>query len=779
MIRYFLLIINISYSFAQVRVGDWDALTSPLKVREVITLDHSIYAATEGGIFKIENDSYKTYTTIDGLIGVDISSITKDNNNIWIGGSSPYGFIQIYDPINQRSINSFDFGLTSILDIQIVDSIAWVLFQDGQDYGIMKFIFDNEWEYRDSYRNFPAESGSIHCFIATDSLIIVGMDSGLYSGQIDDNLKDPNNWIQIIPEINQSITSMDYNGIFLLATSSSQLFTYSLSTEVLNMIEFSYPLSDLDNIFISGNSYWFTDGKKLYRKEDSIDSLIEDRYELNKINETLDQVIVGLDTGLLFVDKNNGTVSRFLPNAQVTNKFSAITVLNDGRLVGGSSKGISIYSDKGWRNILEINSSVTSQFENQYNYNSFIADTVAFDFGEYISDLEEGPDGLLYCAIRGSRVYLGNPPRVSGGIIVIDVDDPTNISVIDTTYLSYHTSSNNSNPYQICLDIEFDREGNMWVANPYCINGNNPIHIRSANGEWKHYGSNETSTRISQSPISITSDTWDRVWYSAFQAEEANLGLYPNGGIFMLTYEGKPYDPINFSWKIIQNEGTVWSLGMGSNERLYYLTPSGLNYFDISNSASPIIRENAYPYYPNISFGYGAGIKIDSHGNIWTYSPSQGLHILLENTTYWPDINGLRSYNSQLLSDEITDIAFDEKRNLAYISTSKGVNVLRIPFGNYKSDYSKIKVFPSPFFIPSVKPLIIDGLLYNSSMMVMTLDGKVIRHIMAQGISIDGDQLSWDGRDNEGDYVSSGVYLLAIYNNEGSETIEKITVIKN
>ena len=154
-----------------------------------------------------------------------------------------------------------------------------------------------------------------------------------------------------------------------------------------------------------------------------------------------------------------------------------------------------------------------------------------------------------------------------------------------------------------------------------------------------------------------------------------------------------------------------------------------------------MIRENPYPYFPNISFGNGAGIKIDEQGNIWTYSPTQGIHVLLENTSYWPDINGFRVNNSPLLSDEIRDIDFDEKLNLAYIATSKGINILRIPFGNPKLDYEKIKVFPSPFYIPSSKPMRVDALTYGSSMMVTTLDGKVIRHLKSQGIGIDGDQL--------------------------------------
>ena len=124
------------------------------------------------------------------------------------------------------------------------------------------------------------------------------------------------------------------------------------------------------------------------------------------------------------------------------------------------------------------------------------------------------------------------------------------------------------------------------------------------------------------------------------------------------------------------------------------------------------------------------------------------------------------------------DIDFDEEKNLAYIATSKGVNILRIPFGNPKLDYNNLKVFPSPFYIPSKRPMKVDGLIYGSSMFVTTLDGKVIRQIKSLGIETDGDQLSWDGRDSDGDYVSTGIYLLLIYNKDGSRTEQKITVIK-
>ena len=772
----------ISLIKAQERVGEWKALTSVMEIRDIVYLDETVYAATGGGIFEIKNNKYSVFTTIDGLKGVDLSAIAVDfRSQLWIGGNSPFGFIQVYDPLNRQSINKFDFGLSAILDIQFNDNSCWVLFRDGQELGLMKFVFDEDWQYRDSYANYPLSSGKINCFSVNDSIVYAGMTGGLYYAHINENMKDPSNWNVLIPDFNHKITSIALDDDQLSFTTSNKIFKYDINTAILNEIEFSFELQDIHKHAITTEGIWFTDGDRFFLKVDSIDYLINDDQYISDFIYKPNQLIAGSNSGFLFIEKSDNDeygINRLIPNTPATGSFSSITVLSDGRLVGGSGRGISIYNNEGWRNILEIKTNGTLSINDETDYDYFIADTVAYDFGEYIADMEQGPDGLLYCAIRGSRVYSGNPPRWSGGVIIMDVDDPTNITTIDTTFLSYHTTSGNSIPYQVTLDIEFDNNGNLWIANPYCINGNNPIHVRSINGIWKHYGSSETSTRISQSPASIAFDNWNRVWVSAFQAEEANLGIYPNGGIAVLTFDGNPFEPNDFSWNIIDYSGSIWSLGMGLNNRLYYLTPSGMNYYDIDNNSNPVISENLYSYFPNISFGDGAGISIDPNGNIWTHSPTQGIHVLLENTSYWPDINGFRTSNSPLLSDEVRDIDFDEENNLAYIATSKGVNILRIPFGKPKLDFNNLKVFPSPFFIPSQRPMKVDGLIYGSSMFVTTLDGKVIRHIKSLGIETDGDQLSWDGRDSDGDYVSTGVYLLLIYNKDGSRTEQKITVIK-
>ena len=765
----------------QVTIGDWKALTCPLDVRDVIQLRDTTYCATGGGLLLFHDSSFEVLTTVDGLYGIDLLSISKDSyNNLWIGGKSPIGFVQIYDS-EKNSVSIFDYGLTEITKFYIGDSIALASFIDGQDIGLIKWKYsDNKWSYRDIYRNFPFFIEKINGIEIVNQHVFLGTDRGLLIGHLRENLKDPNNWELVSNEYNSSIDAMRKigNGFAFILSQNIYKVIYDNDAFQYEQLEVQTPVGFSDFIIDEDDFVWGLYNKKVYSQKNNFNPIIVGKILYDIALDNSGNIIIGSELGLIEINKDSYEKKAHIPNSPATGKFSAIKVLKDGRLVGGSSKGLSIKDFDGWRNILEIKNENSNIINTSYDFNSFASDTIPYDFGDAVADIEEGPDGLIYCAIEGTFPTLNNPARIGGGIIIVDVDNPANITVIDTSILGYYTSGTSNNPYMVVKDIEFDVDGNLWVANSYVTNKNLPIHVRGRNYDWKSYGSSETSVKISQSPISITFDTWSRVWTSAFKAEEANMGLYPDGGIFMLNYDSSPTRPSSFNWKSIISNTTVWSLGMGFNNRIYYLTPTGLNYYDIDAGPDPIIRENLYSYFPNISFGGGSEIKVDPLGNIWTISPTQGVHILLENTTYWPDINGLRMSNSPLLSDEVYDLDFDYQRKLAYIATSKGVSIIRIPFGDSYKDYNNLKIFPSPFLISIHEKMIVDGLMYNSSMKIMTLDGLVVRDINSSGISVDGDQLFWDGKNNNGEYVASGVYLLAITNNSGENTFSKITVIK-
>jgi len=788
-----ILLFFFSTLIGQVKIGDWGAYTSPLKINETIVAGDSIICATEGGLLIKSKDSYKTLTSIEGLYNVDLSSIEKDSfGNFWIGGSTPLGFIQIYN-INTGPVEVFDFGLTGITDFYIDGGNAYAAFIDGQDVGIVKFVHVNgKWSYRDIYRNFPVAVNEINGLevlqttFGSGKSIFLATNAGLFLGKTSTNLKDPNNWqrgfccfedgpIKAMTRYQDGITFIyDEDGsvpakVFYIYPSEESYLYENLDIPI--PIEFEKMIFDNDGYLVGIKN------KIIYSQKNAFNPMIQ-QVSLNSLELGLDQeIIIGSDVGLKSLQPNMEVLS-FIPNAPASSKFTALKVLRDGRLVGASSNGLSIKDFSGWRNILEVKVNGSENINNHYDYSQFIADTVSYDFGDAVADIEEGPDGLLYLAIEGTYPSFSNPERQGGGILILDVDNSASITAIDTSILSYYTSSSSSRPYMVVKDIEFDQLGNLWVANAYSTNRNAPIHVRNIDNIWKSYGASETSVKISQSPISLAFDNWSRLWFGAFKAEEANLGVYPNGGIFVLDYDDAAVQPSSFFWESILYNKTIWSIGF-SNNRLYYLTTTGLNYFDINNGQNPIVGENLYSYFPNISFGGGSKVKIDKQGNVWTSSTTQGIHVLLENTTYWPTINGLRQNNSPLLSDEVYDIDFDEERKLAYIATSKGISVLKIPFGESYDSYDKIKIFPSPFKLKKHEFLIVDGLPFNSSMKILTLDGMVIRDVKSSGLPVDGDQLKWDGKNDSGEYVASGVYLLSIIGSSGENTFEKITVIRN
>ena len=69
----------------------------------------------------------------------------------------------------------------------------------------------------------------------------------------------------------------------------------------------------------------------------------------------------------------------------------------------------------------------------------------------------------------------------------------------------------------------------------------------------------------------------------------------------------------------------------------------------------------------------------------------------------------------------------------------------------------------------------VDGLTEGSSLKIFTVDGALVRAVDTPG----GRLGFWDGRDDRGDLVSSGVYVVIAYSADGTETgTTKVAVIR-
>ncbi len=136
----------------------------------------------------------------------------------------------------------------------------------------------------------------------------------------------------------------------------------------------------------------------------------------------------------------------------------------------------------------------------------------------------------------------------------------------------------------------------------------------------------------------------------------------------------------------------------------------------------------------------------------------------------------LNTKNSFLPSDVITSLAIDEKTGRIYVGTDEGLTSFDTPSILPVESFNGLTIFPNPLKLNNEPKLVtIDGLIRNSDIKIVTVSGKLIRQFSAPG----GRTAFWDGRDENGNLVNSGVYIVIAYDQEGNNVeTGKIAVIR-
>ena len=258
----------------------------------------------------------------------------------------------------------------------------------------------------------------------------------------------------------------------------------------------------------------------------------------------------------------------------------------------------------------------------------------------------------------------------------------------------------------------------------------------------------------------------------------------------MYNYSGDILNPQSEEWvnvPIIDGiNRRALNYRVSSDNTLWIITSYGLIYKKLRAQVDQPVTETGpitssgsiNPYFQNIPFDQNSRIYFDPSGNVWVTSNNEGVFVLDTKNEYWPSSNGINSSNSKLLSNNITDIKFSSEDGLAFISTDLGVSKLKIPFKSEIKKTNSIKIFPSPFKIPSNRPMVIDGVPQKSTIQIMSLKGNNIKTLSSSDMN--GYQATWNGMNEDGAYVGSGVYLVLIINKKhNTSSIKKIAVIRN
>jgi len=727
--KYILLILCIiSFSqLSQAGVGDWTTFISQSDIRDLILIDDYIWCATNGGVFsyQISTGAYQQFDNTNGLTSLNARTIKADpHGNIWVGFAD--GWINCFDPISKNWKPVQDFLGYQIYDLEIMgDSLLIAL-----DIGISLYDIQRK-EVKETYKHLGWQLTSriaVFDILIKNREIWAATGSGMARSSFAlANLMAPESWtnyskLQGLPsnKVNSIITHGDsmYAG--------TDLGVAVLRGETWSVINGSLPYEDVKKL-VSKNStlYAVTIGY--------VSRWSADEYRWRNVAPFLRPLtsLAVADNGDLWVGREKSgegkgfarfsiaaqTWEILIPPGPPGNIISDLAIDQDGILwCASSTDGIFRYDGEAWR-----------QF------------TIA--------------DGLINNAVVSVTVDSRNRKWFGsngGGLILIDENDKL------TVFFKEVLSSIPGDPnWVVVSDVKEDRYHNIWILNSFAAN-NNVIAVYSAQLDWYFFSVPEGI--LSDVVTSLDFDQSDRVWVGTQKG--VTVIDYNN------TLANKSDDTIagnNLTTADGLENNSIKDLAIDQDDLVWIATEGGLNYWTRGT----------------VAFQYGLlsnsvnSIEVDVRNNKW-FGTSAGISTLSSDgytlTHYSTD-------NSPLVNDNVTSFGFDFETGKVYIGTTNGLSCLETPYSRPREDLSQIVAGPNPFFSRQEQEFAISNLADDVSIKFITENGMVVRHI--SNAEILGAYATWDGKNDAGEDVASGIYIYIIYNEEtGLNRMGKVAVIR-
>ncbi len=164
-------------------------------------------------------------------------------------------------------------------------------------------------------------------------------------------------------------------------------------------------------------------------------------------------------------------------------------------------------------------------------------------------------------------------------------------------------------------------------------------------------------------------------------------------------------------------------------------------------------------------------IKVDGANCKWIGTFGNGAFLLSEDGL--ETIHHFTTENSLLPSNNIYDIAINQKSGEVYFATDKGLASFRAEAAEEQENYENIYAFPNPVRPEFTGQITITGLMFNSLVKITDTVGNLIYQAYSKG-----GQVVWDGNATNGQRVKSGVYYVWASSTDGKEgVVTKIVFI--
>lgn len=709
-----------------------------------------IYCGSGGGLFVVENGTGNItakFTNLNGLISNEILSLALDNNRrLWIGATDGSISILNVDDLSWKYIYDIKNSTESNKFINFMHLSGNFMFV-ATGYGIQK-ISVSSYTFVDApyYKlgAFPINT-AVYSLTSFNNVLYAASATGIAYGDISTNLNNPSLWETyaggVIGTDVRTIETFD-NKIF---AGSGTGFGYYDGTNW-----FPYPNTAVSNArtvfiksageriyFISGNTIYSADRNDLasitqYQNSDSYTVLSKDNS---------DMLIAGLSNNGIYTSVNNNYKLVF-PNSPYTNVFSQITIDENNTIwVAGGLVNNGFYSFDGvsWEN---------------YNTDSH----PEIGNGNWFQRIRSG-NGQVWAFGFGS-----GPTQISGNTI-------TNFNPSNSILPGI---SNNIN---FCASYggAFDNNQVMWVTF-FATNSGSSLYAYKGNNQWVGFVNPSFIGGASLSETVV--DSYNTKWIVLSGSRSGVYFFNENGSIdnpaddVFGFYDNADFgsEVTNVNDIIIEKNNEVW---IATNNGVFIISNPFGAIQNPSNKPRPqklgIISGNIrVPFTENC-----ISITNDILNEKWIGTETNGaFHLSSDGATLLEKFN---TSNSPILSNKINTIEVSNKTGIAYFGTQKGMSSLKTNAIEPVQDFDEIIASPNPYLIPSGVNLKIDGLIENSTIKIITLDGRIINEFDSPG----GRIASWNGMTSDNEFTPTGIYIIVAFNQDGSKVgTGKVAIVR-
>lgn len=765
--------------FAQDYSALWKGHFSYYNIKEVVSGNNKIYAASDNVVFSLDTQTneLEELTTVNGLSGETISTmyysdayqllvIGYENGLIEIAFDNDDDILTIVDIVDKPTIPPTDKRITHFNGFENVVYIS-------TNYGIS--VFDLErLEFGDTY--FIGDLGSqiqVNQTTVYGNYIYAACEDsgGLKKADINSpNLIDYQNW--------QSVTIGNFLAVEavvdkLYAVSTNRRI-YQIVNDVLTE-SFFYADAPLDAKSVNENLIVTTKNSVfVYDANFNLISQVpvSDPFRTEFTSATLDSEYIYIGTKDFGVLKTliNSPINfeEIHPDGPLLNKpfsieagFGSLWVtFGDFTLFYNPSPmrsyGISRLKDELWANTpydglfnsRNLNRIAVNPFKSEQVFiSSFQDGLLEMDGDAPIIRHDQTNSGLESLVLPGNPNFISL--RLSG--LVFDVNGLlwSITSLIDKPLKSYNTTSKQWRSYDFSElisdpitdnlgfnDVVIDNSGTKFIASfskgiiGFNENNNNPL--------LKNLSEEDENLPV-KSVRSLAIDKRDQLW----------IGTH--SGLRVL------YNTSNF------------------------FTDDSVKVDEIIISEDGIAKELLFQQFIT-------DIKVDGSNNKWIGTADSGIFYFSsdgQNTIFH-----FTKDNSPLPSNAISDISLDDSNGIVYIATSKGLVSFKSGGSSPNEDLLSAFAYPNPvrptFDIVEQK-VKIKGVSENVNIKITDIEGNLVAEAQSRtnlryrgyNLEIDGGTAYWNGKNLANNVVASGVYLVMLSDLDTFETrVLKLMVVR-